>query len=103
MAHHDLGSLPADLRARVFRLGDDEVLVFSFRLDGGRAALLTGAEQAVAERVATGASNSEIAAERGRSINTVAKQVAAVFRKLGVCSRQELACALARVPLSDEP
>lgn len=43
----------------------------------------------------TGASNEEIASLRGRSVNTVAKQVASLFRKLGVRSRLELARAFA--------
>lgn len=37
-----------------------------------------------------GQSNAEIAARRGRSARTVANQVAAVLRKLGVSSRIEL-------------
>ena len=42
-------------------------------------------------RVVAGRSNGEIAAARGRSVRTIANQVAAIFRKLGVGSRLELA------------
>ena len=55
------------------------------------AARLTPAERAVAAQAARGASNEEIAARRGTTERTVRKQLDAVYRKLGVRSRVELA------------
>lgn len=51
---------------------------------------LTTAESEVLDLVLEGRSNAEIASARGRSPRTVANQVAALFRKLGVRSRLEL-------------
>jgi len=51
---------------------------------------LTFAEQAVFSALLSGQSNQEIAASRGRSLRTIANQVAAIFQKLGVGSRAEL-------------
>lgn len=59
---------------------------------------LTSSEREVVQLVAQGLSNEEIAAARGRSARTVANQLAAVYRKLGVFSRTEL---LARLTGSD--
>src|SRR5262249_19690555 len=74
-----------DLRMTEFRLGDDDLVVLSFPLAGGaELARLTTSESEVALAVVTGKSNREIAHERGRSIMTVANQVASVFRKLRV-------------------
>jgi DNA-binding NarL/FixJ family response regulator len=88
--------LPSEeVRARTFRLDGQEYLVMSFRVaPGPLPARLTAAEREVAESVARGASNAQIARERGRSVNTIAKQIASVFRKLRVHSRLELARAL---------
>ncbi|MFW6050714.1 MAG: response regulator transcription factor [Myxococcota bacterium] len=52
---------------------------------------LTRAEQDVVAHLLEGASNAEIARRRGTSPRTVANQLACVFRKLGVSSRQEVA------------
>lgn len=71
-----------------------DYLVLRFRAPDARASPLTSAEEQVARAVMAGATNAEIAAARGRSVNTVAKQVASVFRKLGVRSRIELARVL---------
>jgi DNA-binding NarL/FixJ family response regulator len=51
---------------------------------------LTPAERAVTSLLLGGLSNAEIAAKRGTSERTVANQIAAIFRKLGVSSRTEL-------------
>jgi DNA-binding NarL/FixJ family response regulator len=51
---------------------------------------LTPAEHIVACSLVTGPSHDEIARERGVSSRTVASQVAAVFRKVGVSGRREL-------------
>jgi DNA-binding NarL/FixJ family response regulator len=86
---------PSELRARTFRLDGDEYLVLSFRVaPPARSASLTRAEWAVAQAVLSGARNAEIARQRGRSVNTVARQVASIFKKLGVRSRIGLARVL---------
>jgi DNA-binding NarL/FixJ family response regulator len=53
-------------------------------------ARLSQAEAAVLRLVRDGLSNAEIAARRGRSLRTIANQVARIFRRLGVGSRAEL-------------
>jgi DNA-binding NarL/FixJ family response regulator len=58
--------------------------------------LLTSTEYAVARLLADGHSRSEIAALRNASTRTVANQVSAVFRKLGVSGRLELLAYAAR-------
>jgi len=55
---------------------------------------LTEAEGEVARGILAGRSNAQIARARGTSLRTVANQVAALFRKLGVGSRTELAARL---------
>ncbi|MEZ4438265.1 MAG: helix-turn-helix transcriptional regulator [Polyangiaceae bacterium] len=57
---------------------------------------LTDAEWAVAEALARGASNEQIADERGVRYRTVANQLQAIYRKLGVQSRHELLSLLER-------
>ncbi len=54
---------------------------------------LTAAERDVARLVKKGLSNAQIASARGTSVNTVANQIAAIMRKLGVGSRVEIALA----------
>ncbi|QXG76074.1 LuxR family transcriptional regulator [Modestobacter sp. L9-4] len=56
---------------------------------------LTASEQRIAQAVAAGASNREIAAAQFVSVRTVESHLAAVYRKLGVTSRTRLARALA--------
>ncbi|MBS2539577.1 hypothetical protein KGQ20_43235 [Catenulispora sp. NF23] len=64
-------------------------------LDRGRRAgagsLLTASEQRVADLVADGFTNREVAARLSMSVRTVESHVGSVFRKLGVRSRTELA------------
>ncbi len=55
---------------------------------------LTDAELTVARLVALGRSNAEIARLRARSVRTIANQVAAILRKLGVTSRVEIAARI---------
>jgi len=80
-----------------FRIDDDHYAVFSFPT---RAAELPGSlspcERDVLRAVVRGDSNREIAESRGTSDRTVANQVQAIFRKLGVHSRCELAAWFAR-------
>ena len=56
---------------------------------------LTTAEREVASMLLAGLSQSRIATRRGTSPRTVANQVAAIYRKLDVGSRAELAAAVA--------
>jgi len=55
---------------------------------------LTATERAVASAASAGLSNAEIAGERGVAIRTVANQLGAIYRKLGLHSRAELAAYL---------
>ena len=55
---------------------------------------LTASEREVTELLMSGATNAEIAEARGSKTRTVANQVAAIFRKLGVNSRAELLATL---------
>jgi DNA-binding NarL/FixJ family response regulator len=78
------------------RTGDTEVALLSFTPKRKKG--LTSAERDVALAVARGLSNAQIGAERQASPRTIANQVAAIMRKLGVSSRAELA---ARVGAAD--
>src|SRR5204862_3013289 len=67
---------------------------------GGRRASpdeLTPSERRIAELVARGRTNREVAAELFVTVHTVEKALTRVYRKLGVRSRAELARALAGV------
>lgn len=55
-----------------------------------RDRVLTGAERDVVRGVLAGWSNARIARERNSSPRTVANQLAAIYRKLGISSRREL-------------
>jgi DNA-binding CsgD family transcriptional regulator len=82
------------------KVGDETLVVVSLptedlrTLDG-----LTAAEREVARAVIRGLSNEEVARARGCRPRTIACQLAAVYKKLGVTSRSELA-ALVRAPRS---
>lgn len=86
-----LGS-PGGLEVSAFSAGPDEYVIFSyplptFRLPGG----LTPAERAVIESLLRGEHPEHIAVSRKRSLSTVRNQIRAVYKKLGVSSRAELA------------
>lgn len=85
-----------DVRASRFRVGADEYLVVSWPIDDARPVRLTAAERAVAELVAAGRSNAQIARVRGTSVRTVANQVATLLDKLGVPSRHHVSRWVAR-------
>lgn len=55
---------------------------------------LSPSEQAVARALIAGSSNAEIAKLRHTSIKTVANQLYAMYRKLGVANREELVARL---------
>jgi DNA-binding CsgD family transcriptional regulator len=87
------------LRVAQFRVGGDEFVVVSEPIVGAAdLAALTQAEREVARLVADGCSNRAIAARRGARPQTVANQLAAIFRKLAVSSRSELVAQLVALP-----
>jgi DNA-binding CsgD family transcriptional regulator len=79
-----------------------EIVLISVPLSRQPPSELTDAEREVARRAAAGDSNVAIARARGSSHRTVANQLAAIFAKLGVRSRAELASRLAEVALEKE-
>jgi DNA-binding NarL/FixJ family response regulator len=84
-------TVPSDARVARVTVGGESLAVLSER----RAAnvlgvILTPAEHAVALAVANGASNAEVARQRGTSIHTVVNQLQQIYQKLGVRSRVEL-------------
>lgn len=84
-------------RVDVFEVcvGDGEPLVvLSLPVGDEILAGLTEAERAVARDAISGLSNAAIARRRGSSPRTVANQLAAIYRKLGVTSRAELVVTL---------
>lgn len=75
------------------------LVVLSFPLperDGAFAAL-SEAEREVAGLAIRGLSNAEIAEARGTRVRTVANQMASIFQRLRVASRQELAARFGHV------
>jgi DNA-binding NarL/FixJ family response regulator len=78
--------------------GVEHVLLISPRADALAEADLTAAERGVAEDLLRGLGNRQIAARRGVSLRTVANQVAAIFVKLGVSSRAQLAATIGLRP-----
>ena len=88
--------VPRGLRASIVRDADgSDLLVLSQPLAAPLIPdALTAAERDVVRRLLAGRSNEAIAAARRTSVRTVANQVAAIFRKLGVASRSELIAKL---------
>jgi DNA-binding NarL/FixJ family response regulator len=82
------------------KVADEELRVVSWDATtaAGDDSSLTTAELEIARAVARGMSNAEIAAARSTSARTVANQLAAIYRKLKVGSRVELARKLAKPP-----
>jgi DNA-binding NarL/FixJ family response regulator len=90
---------PAGLCVRFaeFELGGETLAVASAALlDEAALTQLPEAERAVTLALVRGATNAEIAAERGTAERTVANQAQSIYRKLGVTSRLELAARLQR-------
>lgn len=83
---------PALARAVVYPWGCGSVR----RAGPGRASVLTPQESAVAQLVADGMTNRQIATELVVSVKTVEYHLGHVFAKLGVQSRAQLAARLAR-------
>jgi DNA-binding CsgD family transcriptional regulator len=88
---------PAGLCTRFaeYELASEPIAVASSALlDAERLAALSAAEREVTLLLVQGATNREIARRRGGSERTVANQLQAIYRKLGVTSRAELAARL---------
>ena len=82
---------PPGLVVETFELGRESFAVVTWPRSGaGIPASLSSAERSVLELLLAGLSNAAIARHRRRSTRTVAHQVDAIFRRLGVHSRQEL-------------
>lgn len=83
------------MRASRLVVGDEELMVLSVEVPKRPLhERLTPAERHVVIMLLEGLSNDEIARARGTRLRTVANQVAAIFDKLGVSSRGELAAKL---------
>jgi DNA-binding NarL/FixJ family response regulator len=88
---------PCGLRAKLAEvaISGEKLLVGAYPLvDKRQVEKLTDAEREVVAHLVAGSTNSDIANRRGTSENTVANQVHAIFSKLGVRSRAELAARL---------
>lgn len=76
-------------------VGEQELALLTFPLRPPTLPeTFSAAEREIALAVLEGRSNAAIAAERSTSIRTVANQIGAMFRKLGVHSRPEFVVAL---------
>jgi DNA-binding CsgD family transcriptional regulator len=91
-----LSFVPAEeIDAVRFSIGSEEYVLLTFPApvepahvpDGPK---LSPAEHAVASLALRGRSNNEIGRLRGTSARTIANQLSAIYRKLGVSSRREL-------------
>lgn len=96
-----LASLPVGGAAEVVRVGDVDVVVEPKAMP--QLAGLTTIELEIARAVASGATDSEIAKQRGTSTRTVSNQLGRLYRKLGLESRAELATRLASTNYSVPP
>ncbi len=71
--------------------------------EAGFKELLTPAEQSIVRDVVCGQSNGSISRRRGTSERTVANQLASIYRKLNLASRQELIALLKPALIGDSP
>jgi DNA-binding CsgD family transcriptional regulator len=88
---------PLGMRARMAEvdLAGEQIAVGVYPLgDERRFAALTESERDVAVQLMQGATYREIGQQRGSAVRTVANQVQAIYDKLGVGSRVELAAVL---------
>lgn len=96
----DLAALADPEALQRFHVGDDDAAVDVLTLDvtpnHERLSGLTSAEREVALHALAGASDEAIATARGTSVHTVAKQLRAIYGKLGVESRTEMVRRLTR-------
>jgi len=80
---------PRGLRWEPSPKGTEPVISFQIPKSDWRQTL-TPAELSVAEHALAGLSSPQIASKRGADIRTIANQIAAIYKKLGVSSRLEL-------------
>jgi DNA-binding CsgD family transcriptional regulator len=71
-----------------------KVVLLSTEDDSSTLEELTAGERSVALLAAEGLSNADIAERRGCSVRTVANQLASVYKKIGVSSREQLVSRL---------
>ncbi len=77
------------------RINGETLVVLAVDRDAPNVpATLTRAEQGIVQLVVEGASTADIARQRGCSVGTVSKHLGAVYRKMGVGSRDELIATL---------
>ncbi len=81
-------------RVDCIEINGTEVYVLSLSVEPNLPAELTDTERAVILLVLSGASNAEIAELRGTALQTVANQLHAAFKKMGVNSRGDLAAVV---------
>jgi DNA-binding NarL/FixJ family response regulator len=82
---------PPGLEVAIVNLDGDEFAILHFPVTSQTDLTgLSDAESEIANAIVKGMSNEEIARMRRTSNRTVAKQVASIFKKLGVGSRREL-------------
>lgn len=80
---------------RQFEIGGLQLVWIDIQLEGRMPGVLTPAESEVAVLLLMGRSDREIARHRNTRERTVANQVQAIYTKLGMSSRAELADYLA--------
>jgi DNA-binding NarL/FixJ family response regulator len=90
-----------ELRSAEVVVGAERLIVISYPTEEDDTAL-SPAEQSVVELVCRGLRNAEIARMRGTKPRTIANQLAAIYRKLGITSRVELAASRARRTCSSQ-
>ncbi|HLK36480.1 MAG TPA: DNA-binding response regulator [Polyangiaceae bacterium] len=86
---------PEGLAVICFTVGSDDYALLTFDVSSLNVQIpksqgLTETELAIVTLILAGHSNAEIARTRGTSPSTIANQVYAIYRKLGVRSRREL-------------
>ncbi len=97
------GAAPPGLTVDVMEVGGQELVVVSHPLDPTLQRVgieaLPAAMREVAALALEGLDNAAIARRRGTSVRTVAKQIEAIYRRLGVGSRRELMARFGAGPM----
>jgi DNA-binding CsgD family transcriptional regulator len=98
--HSDKQKDRSDVRAWRIRWGEEELAMITIPclFESKIEKLVTPAEMSVVRDVICGKSNADIAWSRGTSARTVANQLASIYRKLKLTSRQELIALLKCTP-----
>lgn len=98
-------ALDTKLHGFTFALDAETFFVFSFPIVEPEDALqsLSPSEQQIVRSLLRGASYAQIASKRRTSVRTVANQVAALYKKLGISSRSELEHRLLTFTESKDP